>query len=175
MDEFEKVERLRQRANVTYEEARDALKACDGDLLDAMVYLEKLGKVNSPENSTYKTNYEEQTQYQDVQSTVEEHEKESSRTFGQKLKHFVSIVIQKLRDNSIQICKKDKEVVMLPLWAAVIIIAFAWEIVLVAFIVSLFFDCHYSIVGKDDMKAANKAMNKAEEAAEYVKNEFDKL
>ena len=43
MDEFEKAERLRQCADVSYEEARDALKACGGDILDAMVYLERLG------------------------------------------------------------------------------------------------------------------------------------
>ena len=44
MDEMEKVEKLRARADVTADEARNALKACDGDLLDAMVFLEKIGK-----------------------------------------------------------------------------------------------------------------------------------
>lgn len=175
MDEFEKVEKLRQRANVTYEEARDALKACDGDVLDAMVYLEKEGKVDSPENSTFNTNYEEQTQYQDVQGTVDEQEKENSKTFGQKFKHLCSIVIAKLRDNYIKVTRHEDEIIKLPLWALVIILLFAWQIVLVAFIISLFLDCHYTIEGKDKMNVANEAMNKAEEAAEYVKNEFDKL
>ena len=36
MDEMEKVEKLRARADVTADEARNALKACDGDLLDAI-------------------------------------------------------------------------------------------------------------------------------------------
>ena len=38
-NQFEKVEKLRERANVTYEEARDALNEANGDLLDAMVLL----------------------------------------------------------------------------------------------------------------------------------------
>ena len=50
MDEFEKVEKLRQRANVSFEEARDALRLCDGDLLDAMVYLERIGQAKAPEH-----------------------------------------------------------------------------------------------------------------------------
>ncbi|MDY5103377.1 MAG: UBA/TS-N domain protein, partial [Agathobacter sp.] len=42
MDNFEKVEKLKERANVTYEEAKQALEACDWDILEAMIYLEKL-------------------------------------------------------------------------------------------------------------------------------------
>ena len=45
MDNFEKVEKLRQHANVSYEEAKEALERSDWDILDAMIYLEKTGKV----------------------------------------------------------------------------------------------------------------------------------
>ena len=48
MDKLEKVEKLRERANVSYEEAKAALEANDWDLLDAMVALEKSGKTDSP-------------------------------------------------------------------------------------------------------------------------------
>ena len=44
MDQLEKVDKLRERANVSYEEAKEALEASNWDLLDAMVYLEKHGK-----------------------------------------------------------------------------------------------------------------------------------
>lgn len=44
MEQLEKVEKLRERADVSYEEAKEALEACDWDLLDAMVWLEKEGK-----------------------------------------------------------------------------------------------------------------------------------
>ena len=45
MDNFEKVERLREKADVTYDEAKRALEACNWDMLDALIYLETLGKV----------------------------------------------------------------------------------------------------------------------------------
>ncbi len=60
MEMIEKVERLRERANVTYEEARAALEMTGGDLLDAIVLLEKQGKLKEPAHSTFSTEYEEQ-------------------------------------------------------------------------------------------------------------------
>ena len=48
MTNYEMVELLRQKANVSYEEAKAALEASDWDLLDAIVLLEREGKV--PEN-----------------------------------------------------------------------------------------------------------------------------
>lgn len=38
---LEKVDLVRKRVNVTYEEAKNALEACNGDVLDAIIYLEK--------------------------------------------------------------------------------------------------------------------------------------
>ena len=48
MDKLEKVEKLRAKTGVSYEDAKNALEACDYDLLDAIIYLEKLDKVKAP-------------------------------------------------------------------------------------------------------------------------------
>ena len=45
MDHFEMVEKLRTKANVSYEEAKAALEKTDWDVLDALVLLESEGKV----------------------------------------------------------------------------------------------------------------------------------
>ena len=58
MTNFEMVETLRDKANVTYEEARDALEKSNWDLLDAMLLLEKEGRVK-PGNGCYSTKPEE--------------------------------------------------------------------------------------------------------------------
>ena len=39
MDQLEKVEKIREKTGVTYEEANAALDAAGGDVLDALVYL----------------------------------------------------------------------------------------------------------------------------------------
>ena len=84
MEMIEKVERLREKAEVTYEEAKAALEQSDGDLLDAMVLLERQGKVRKPAQSTFSTDYEEQTEYIRVRDKVEEQE-QSAPSFGRTL------------------------------------------------------------------------------------------
>ena len=55
MDHLEMVEKLRAKANVSYEEARDALEACDWDLLDALLMLESEGRLNEEKQAEYTT------------------------------------------------------------------------------------------------------------------------
>ena len=38
---LELIDELRKRANVSYEDARDALEKCNGDMVEALIYLEK--------------------------------------------------------------------------------------------------------------------------------------
>ena len=90
MEQLEKVEKLRERADVSYEEAKEALEACDWDLLDAMVWLEKRGKVKGPTKESFTTSYEEQDQYVSVKDKVQEQEESGSDSFFKKLGHFLA-------------------------------------------------------------------------------------
>ena len=47
---LELIDELRKRANVSYEDARDALEKCNGDMVEALIYLEKEKKIK-PDNS----------------------------------------------------------------------------------------------------------------------------
>ena len=174
MDEFEKIEKLRQRANVTYEEAAKALRECNGDLLDAMIYLEKLGKVKEPSQSAYSTSYDAQTEYVSVSDTVNNNSGDD-RDFWKKFKHLCAIIWKKLSENFLCIKHNDNLVFKVPAWILVISLLIAWPFVLTCMIVSLFFDCRYSFCGKDKMETANNVMDKAGEFAEQVKDEFNKL
>jgi len=49
---LELVEMLRDRARVSYEEARAALEKCEGDIVEALVYLEQQGKIKPPQPPT---------------------------------------------------------------------------------------------------------------------------
>jgi hypothetical protein len=55
MDHFEMVEKLREKANVSYEEAKAALEAADWNLLDALVLLENQGKVTGSDPYSTRT------------------------------------------------------------------------------------------------------------------------
>ena len=67
MATLEQVEKLREKANVSFEEAKAALEACNDDLLDAVIYLERQGKVGAPAGGGYYSsrNAQEEPQYQD--------------------------------------------------------------------------------------------------------------
>ena len=98
MEMMEKVERLREKANVSYEEAKDALEQANGDLLDAIVLLERQGKVKGPAQSTFSTDYEEQTEFVKVRDKVEEQENSApsfGRTFGRLFRGFIGRLYQK--------------------------------------------------------------------------------
>ena len=71
------------------------MEASNWDLLDAMVYLEKQGKVKPPSQESYTTNCDEQTQYVDVKEKVQEQEEEASRKTCQKLGRVFRIFIGK--------------------------------------------------------------------------------
>jgi hypothetical protein len=44
---LEQIEALRERANVSYEEAKAALETCNGDIVEALIYLERQNKVKA--------------------------------------------------------------------------------------------------------------------------------
>jgi hypothetical protein len=174
MDELEKVEKLRQRANVSYEEARDALNACGGDMLEAMVYLEKLGKVKGPEQSSYSTNYEEKNPYYSVQERVDAN-KDTGEGFFKKLKKLCKLLIKKSVDNYFCISRKGEMIFKVPVWVLVIALLCAWHVLVPVMVIALFFECRYSFCGKDNLDSANKCMDKAGKMADKVKDEFNKL
>lgn len=168
MDTFEKVEKLREKANVTFEEAKAALDEANGDLLDAMILLEKQGKAET-KKETYSTK-EENTEVL-VVDQPEKQEKKRGNAFTDKVK----ALWHKSCENYFVIEREDQVMLNLPIWVFIIILIFSWHVTLIAMIVALFFGCRYSFKGVDEMKAANSVCEKASEAAEKVKEEYNKL
>ena len=180
MDNFEKVEKLVEKAGVSYADAKRALEMAQGDLLDAMIILEKDGKTEAPEQSSYSTKYEQQTQYVSVPVQVENDRRsydkeEQRRERKEKIKNGAGKVMRFLSKNFLVIMRRGELVAKLPLWAVLLIFVIAWHISIIAVIVSLFFGVSYSFKGEADMSAANNVMGKASSAAEKVKEEYNKL
>ncbi|MBE5857251.1 MAG: DUF4342 domain-containing protein [Lachnospiraceae bacterium] len=180
MDMFEKVEKLREKANVSYEEAKEALEKSNGDILDAMILLEKEGKTKKAGAESYSTKYEAGSELERFKNCEEKQErreraKENCRTFGEKLKS----LLKKSTENFLVIERKGERIVKLPILAMVLILIFAWYAAIIAIIVSLFMGCKYSFEGEEDFKKANDVCDKAEDIAASVKDkvvdEYNKL
>ena len=174
MEQLEKVEKLRERANVSYEDAKMALEKSNWDLLDAMVLLEQLGKVEAPNNTSYSTSYEEQPQYLSEPDTIKSQETSGCDGFS-KLKKIIKKLWKKSKENYFCVTRKNEEIIKMPVWVFVIILLCAWELSLAVMVVALFLGCRYSFCGKDDLSGINDVMDKAGNFADKVKQEYDNL
>lgn len=167
MTNFEMVEILREKANVSYEEAKAALEAADWDLLDAMLLLEKEGKVSDEGAASYSTKQEKH------EEENHPHREGNIRSGFRWLMDALRKLVRIGNTNHFVVTHKDKEHIALPVTVlAVLLVCFFWATAAVL-AVGLFCGLRYTFrgpnLGKDSI---NGAMNKAAEAAENVKAEI---
>lgn len=173
MEMLEKVERLREKADVTYEEAKEALEQTDGDLLDAMVLLERRGKVKKPAQSTFSTEYEEQAEYIKVRDTVKEQEK-SAPSFGRTIGRLFRGFIRFIRQTTFLVTREEEVIFTMPTLVFALLLFFLWEILAPVMVIALFFGIRYSFEGEEEAEKANSILNKAGDFAQDVRSEFTK-
>ena len=170
MTNFEMVELLREKANITYEEAKTALEPANWDLLDAMLVLEREGKV-SGKGGSYSTRDEE---VQDDECKQKKHNggeglRSTLRWLGQTLAKLICIG----NENFLVVARKGKELFALPITVCVVLLMCSVGTVLFALAIGLFCGLRYSFRGPNlGKESINNAMNSAADAAESVKNEI---
>ena len=154
MDHYEMVEILRNKANVTYEEAKAALEASDWDMLDALVLLEGEGKV--PEFTT-KEKEETKTQY-----NTKAHKGLSG------VWSWLKEMLKKGNNNQFVINRKGNELVAMPITVMALLMILVWRFSLILLFVGLFLGCRYSFRGQDINTSLNDMMGKAQDKAAVV-------
>ena len=166
MTNFEMVEKLCEKANVTYEEARAALEQTDWDLLDAIVLLEQQGKVNK--NSARHSTREEPLEAEPMP------ERENFSSHVSKFWKTVARIIRIGNENHLVISRKGEQVLTLPVTALALLLLFAHVFLLVALVVGLFFGLRYSFKGEQlGRDSVNSAMKKAADMAECMKESVE--
>ena len=165
MDHMEMVEKLRQHANVTYEEAKAALESSNWDMLDAMIELERQGKVRA--GAAYETGG---AQYEKVNATASaKREHNGWRNFCASVRSLFS----KSCKNSFRVTRNGNELITVPILVMIVLMIACFWILLPVLVVALFFNCRYSFVGPDCKdESVNRAMGKATDAAESIKETF---
>jgi len=168
MTNFEMVEILREKANVSYEEAKAALELADWDLLEAMLLLEKEGKVSGG-TASYSTKQEKPKE--EKKPRRENNISSAFRWIFNAFRKLVRIG----NTNYFVVTHREKEHVSLPVTVVVILlICFFWATAAVL-AVGLFCGLRYTFRGPDlGKESINDAMNKAAQAAENVREEIKK-
>lgn len=175
MENLEKVELLRTKANVSYEDAKSALEACNYDTLDALIYLEKLGKVGASNVATYSTaNNQQSAEFVNAQQNYERSVHQKS--FGDVMNSIfegIGKLIKKGCETTFQVTRYGERKIAVPVIVLVICLIFAFWITIPLMVVGLFLDCKYRFVGFNSTKIdINDVCDKAADVAGNIKNDF---
>ena len=168
MDHLEMVEKLREKANVSYEEANEALEACDWDLLDALLMLESEGRLHEIEDAAYSTRNEQAEGKPETKAR-----KPKDKGLFTSLMQGAAKLIKKGNAVSVEIKKNGEVRLALPLTAVVIALIFMFWWMLIAAAISMVFGYRYSIRGLSIDDSVNSAMDKAGEFVDNVVKPVD--
>ena len=181
MTELEKVEKLREKADVTFAEAKEALDIAGGDILEALIYLERQGKSTVPAGGGFFSGagYEYESQYQQAPVHKERREKKQKpdgESFGdmmRRLGRFCLNVLNKGNSNFLDAKKGDNLIFSCPVTALVVLLIFFFWIVVPLFILTLFLGFRYRFRGADlGRDSVNQVMDNASSVVEDVKQSF---
>jgi hypothetical protein len=174
MASFDSVEKLRERANVSYEDARGALDASGDDLLEALILLEKQGKVAPPAGGgTYSSQQAPEAPKHKNGGKQAEERGESFTDMLNRFGNWFAGVIQAGCVNQFEVTRNGKRMVSVPVIVLVLLIIFAFWVTLPLLVVGLFCGCRYTFSG-NDVKGinVNGVMDSAANAAEGLKQEI---
>lgn len=169
MATLEQVERLREKANVSFEEAKEALDATGGDLLDAIIYLEKQGKVPPPPGGGSYSSYEKE----EKSGTNESSNETKYESFGEVLKKIGRLCVKLIKKGNSNYFEAEKEgnaVITFPVTVLVLLLLFMFWIVVPLLIIGLFFGYRYRFRGDElGRETINRVMDSASNTAEEIK------
>ena len=162
MDHFDMVEKLRQKANVNYEEAKAALEASDWDILDALVLLESEGKVKDAEAKAEYTTQEKSNHkvYVEVKDVKPELKEGAARLWA-----WIKKIFQKGNTNQFVINRHGEELIAMPITVLVLLMLCFWPFSLLVLFVGLFLGARYSFRGPDMTGKVNEVMSKVQDKA----------
>lgn len=164
---LEQVDVVRERCNVSYAQAKEALEACNGDVLEAIIYIEQNQKKENENSET----------------------KENEYTFNaismEELKNLIKGLIEKGNVTRIKIKKDDKEILDIPVNAGIAasVIAITIPPILAAVVIAAIAtqitievtkeDGSVEVINKYVTQVANDVKNKASDLADVVKNKVN--
>ena len=164
MDHFEMVEKLRTKANVSYEEAKAALEKTDWDVLDALVLLESEGKVvDAQPKAEYTTQEKEDKKfYVEVNPQV--------KAGASKAWDWIKGMFQKGNANQFVIRRRGEELIAMPITVLVLLLICVWPFSLGVLFLGLFLGARYSFRGPD-MNSDSKVNEVMDKAAKMVQSD----
>ena len=190
---LEQVERLREKADVSYQQAKQALEYSGGNLLDALIYLEEQGAIPRPQGAYYSTRnetpppppaQEELALRSEKKGRKEKKREKKAKGAGAGAacakgtgKTLFSTLRRWLIDNELEIWRRDQPVTSLPILILILLVLFAPYLTLPLLVLGLFFGFRYQVCGPDlEDETFNGMMGSvADTASELGRQVMDEL
>jgi len=166
---LEKVDMILERTSVSYEKAKQALEACEGDVLEALIYLEKIQDIL------------------DVENESSDNEENKNFISIEELKAWFKQMIEKGNVARIKIKKDETELIDIPVNAGIAasVVAIIIPPILAAGVIAAIAtqitievtkeDGSVEVINKQVSKVANDVKNKANEFVDMVKNKVNEM
>jgi len=179
MTELEKVEKLREKANVSFAEAKEALDKSGGDILDALIYLENQGKVTVPAGGGFFSGADLPAQQERTSSGNSEksnHHGGSGEEFADLMKRFGKFCLKMFNkglNNYLEASKGDQHLFSCPILIVILLAMFFFWVTIPLFVISLFCGFRYRFTGADlGRDSVNNMMDSASDIVDDVKRSF---
>lgn len=142
MEHHEMAEKLVEKCGISYEEAGEVLKEANFDLLEAMIILERRGKLGGSKSNKYSTGMQpDYYVYSEKSAADAENIKEFFSLAWQKLCEFLRDILK----YRVVISKGGRDILEFPLVLAIILMCCTVGLCFLIVIITLFNGCSYSI------------------------------
>ena len=174
MERNEMIKKLMEKAYVTNEEAQEVLEKCNWDLLDAIIYLERNGKVENNETTTIIEVKEEEQKKEDYSKKKDESYGGIAEVIGRIFK-CLGKIISKGNKNYFEIKKDNEKPIRISLTISIILLILFMPPTVVLLIIGLFCGYKYSVGGPNmNCDGVNDVFEKVSESADTIKKDFKK-
>ncbi len=156
---IEQVEKVVKHTGVTYQEAKEALEAVDGNVLEAIIRIENT------------QNFKKETQSNTNHEAKNEESKSANSETVDKFIAWLNRMFHKGNVNKLEIVKDKKVVLSLPVTVFLLLLVFLFYITVPLLIIALFFGYGYHFSGPDlEETKINQTVQKASEATIKAKD-----
>ena len=165
----DQVEKLRERAGVSREEAQAALESSGGDLLEAMLWLERQGKVPPSPGGCYSTRHGGRGE---LSLTAQRSSQGQTHAQGwaARLWSFLCQLFSRGLRNQFQVTRHGGTLLSVPVLVLALLLLTAFWVVVPLAVVGLFLGCRYRFSGPDlGKEGVNDVMDSVAKTAEDIK------
>lgn len=172
MENLKLIDKLKNKTNISYEEAKDVLEKSDWDILDAMLYLEEKNKIKKPSVSVFYTN-ESKEGYKNIE-VINNKEKNNYNKYKKEntFEGFFELlckIIDTCNNIFLEIKRENRGFLKVPITVMILLLTFAFWIVIPLAIVGLFCDIEFSL------SSSKIEVNKANNIFKSISNNIKRL